>query len=103
MTDLMQPPKRPICKDPDGTPCAYATVCHASRQLVQAGWHKSLGQWVRVREPIRGMECWAFQMISQRPSPRSGLAGDTETPKGEAFSSGVSGAPASPPDSERAA
>lgn len=69
---LTKPPKRPICKEPDGeTPCQFAGICPASRQVQHGGYSKSLGQWVKNREPLRGKQCWAYQQLSERtPSPQ---------------------------------
>lgn len=68
---LTAPPKRAICKEPDGeTPCRFAASCSSWRQVQQGGYSKSLGQWVRNREPLRGMACWKYQQLSaQAPRP----------------------------------
>ena len=71
MTDMTKPPVRPICKDADGTPCKYAGSCAASRQVIQAGYAKSLGQWVRNREPLRGKACWAYIGLEDRAAQQA--------------------------------
>lgn len=64
-----QPPPEPICQEPDGTtPCRFAGVCHTQRQLIQAGYSRSLGQWVTDREPLRGQMCWAYQQQLAKPA-----------------------------------
>ena len=57
-------PEQPICRSAaqPGEPCFFARTCHAERQDFQHQHH------------LRGVDCWAFVLMSAPPLPVKGAA-----------------------------